>query len=158
MIVTQQVKVFLAFHGTKISMPVHRSAPLDPILSQENSVHARTHSNFQALFSITILSMPRSVYFDSLVSDSNFANISHFVCLLSPVFMRPHNIFYSRNGSYEEFCLLGCNSVFSVENKPTFRRKISSPSLGLKSKPIKQPARSRQREKPGMRYIVTFSS
>jgi hypothetical protein len=42
------------------------------------------------------------------------------------------------SGDYEEYGLLGCNAMC-----PTFRRNISPPSSGAKSKPSKKPARGR---------------
>jgi hypothetical protein len=41
---------------------------------------------------------------------------------------------------YKEYYLLGYNAVYSVENKPTFRRNISPRSSGSKNKPNKKPA------------------
>jgi hypothetical protein len=32
---------------------------------------------------------------------------------------------------FEEFCLLKCNAVQSVDGQPTFRRNMSHPSSGL---------------------------
>jgi hypothetical protein len=46
-------------------------------------------------------------------------------------------IWGSHSGGYEEFYLLGCNTVQSVESQPIFRGKISPPSSGRKSKPRK---------------------
>jgi hypothetical protein len=34
----------------------------------------------------------------------------------------------------EEFYFLGCNTVYSVENQPTFRRNMSPPPSGPKNK------------------------
>jgi hypothetical protein len=38
---------------------------------------------------------------------------------------------------YGDFCLLGYNIVYSVENQPEVRRNISPLSSGLKNKPKK---------------------
>jgi hypothetical protein len=40
----------------------------------------------------------------------------------------------------EDFYLLGCNAVWSVESQATFRRNMSPPSLRQKNKPRKKPA------------------
>jgi hypothetical protein len=39
----------------------------------------------------------------------------------------------------KEFCLLGYNALYSVENQPTFRKNLSPTSSGLKNKPCKKP-------------------
>jgi hypothetical protein len=39
---------------------------------------------------------------------------------------------------FEEFCLLGYNTMQSVEGQPKFWRHMLPPSLGSKNKPIKK--------------------
>jgi hypothetical protein len=41
-------------------------------------------------------------------------------------------IWDSHSGGYEKYYLLGYNAVYSVESKPTFRRKINPPSSGIR--------------------------
>jgi hypothetical protein len=43
------------------------------------------------------------------------------------------------DGCGSGLCLIGYNTVYSVENQPTFRRNMS-PSSGSKNKPSKEPA------------------
>jgi hypothetical protein len=59
---------------------------------------------------------------------------------------------------YEEFYLLGYNTLQSVESQPTFRRKIVTPSSRLKSKPNKKLARSRQQSKLWMKATCYFET
>jgi hypothetical protein len=44
----------------------------------------------------------------------------------------------------QEFCLVGYNALYFVENQLTFRRNKSPPSLGLKTKPNKQETNVKQ--------------
>jgi hypothetical protein len=43
---------------------------------------------------------------------------------------------------YEMFCLLGYIAMYSVENRPTFRRNISPPSSEMANKPTRNPSES----------------
>jgi hypothetical protein len=61
--------------------------------------------------------------------------------------LNPHascRIWGSHSCGHDELYLPGYNAVLSSENQPTFRRKISFPSSGLKSKSSKKPARSKK--------------
>jgi hypothetical protein len=49
-------------------------------------------------------------------------------------------IWSSHSGRYKDLLLLGCNTLQSVENLPTFRRSMSPPSSGCKNKRSKKPA------------------
>jgi hypothetical protein len=46
-----------------------------------------------------------------------------------------YRIFSSRSGGFEQFCLGESNAVYSVESKQTFRRNVSPPCSGSKTKP-----------------------
>jgi hypothetical protein len=39
------------------------------------------------------------------------------------------------SGGYEKFCLLGYNTICSVESQPVFQRNMSHSSSGSKNKP-----------------------
>jgi hypothetical protein len=58
-------------------------------------------------------------------------NIYHFRSTVSPV--------KKKEQITEEYCLLGYNTVWSVENQPAFRRNILPPSSGSKNKVSKKP-------------------
>jgi hypothetical protein len=49
-------------------------------------------------------------------------------------------IWGSHSGGYENFYLLGYNTVQSIESQPTFRMNTSPSSSELKNKPSKIPA------------------
>jgi hypothetical protein len=48
-------------------------------------------------------------------------------------------IWRSRGGSYEEFCLLGYNAMYSIESQQMSRKNLSLPSSGSKNKLNKIP-------------------
>jgi hypothetical protein len=52
--------------------------------------------------------------------------------------IKQHQV-YIKQRIFKELSLLGYYSVQSGESEPTFRRNISSPSSGSKSKPINKP-------------------
>jgi hypothetical protein len=58
-------------------------------------------------------------------------------------------IWGSQSGDYEEFYLLRYHAIQSGENKPTLRRKISSPPSRSKSTPSKILKRSREKIERG---------
>jgi hypothetical protein len=62
------------------------------------------------------------------------------VQILQSNFIENCRILGSHSGGFEGFCLLGYNAVYSVESQSMFRRNISPPSSGSKSKAIKKPA------------------
>jgi hypothetical protein len=45
---------------------------------------------------------------------------------------------------FGEHYLLGCNTVYSGRNQPTFQRNVLHPSTGSKNSPIEKPVRSRK--------------
>jgi hypothetical protein len=48
--------------------------------------------------------------------------------------------YFANISLFEEFYLLGYNTVQAAESQPTFRKNMSPPSPGSKNKPSKKPA------------------
>jgi hypothetical protein len=78
---------------------------------------------------------------NSMPTLERYAICKIFFCVMSqPTWI---NVFLTYLGA-KEFYIQGYNAVYFIEGQPAFRRKISSPSAGLKSKQSKKPAWSRQ--------------
>jgi hypothetical protein len=89
-----------------------------------------------------------------LTSAAETVRINPFCLFVTPVFHVTELGYLLKNLlQFKEFCLLGCNAVWSVESQPAFRRNMPSFSRS-KNKRSKKPAWSKwQAEQAHRRYI-----
>jgi hypothetical protein len=70
---------------------------------------------------------------------TTFVRVSYILLTPLPYQILFCSIWGSHSGGYEAFYLLGYNAVYSDENNPKFRRRMSPPSSGS-NKPSNKPA------------------